>query len=232
MKEQPRTETMIPLVALGGSAGGLLAFIGIAAVAVPGDPHWLDRAILLGLRDPADLSDAVGPELLEKFFTDITALGGRAVLGLVGVLVAGFLALARQWASLGLVLVTLVGGSILSDTMKALFEQPRPDLVAHLVEVHSMSFPSGHATYSALAYLTFGTLLARAQPRTILKLYVMATAVFLTLLVGLSRVFLGVHYPSDVLAGWSLGAAWAMACWFVVEVAARHPALRGHEDRH
>ena len=219
--EVVRARTPVPLVGFGAVAGGLLGFVLLASTAATGDPHWLDRAILLGLRTPGDPADPVGPELVEKFVTDITALGGRSVLGLVGVLLAGFLALARQWWGLVLLLVTLVGGSVLSDAMKLLFERPRPDLVAHLVMVHSPSFPSGHATNSALACLTFGALLARALPGRMIKLYAVLCAIFMTMLIGFSRVFLGVHYPSDVLAGWCLGSAWAMSCWSVANFAMR-----------
>ncbi len=223
MKNEPtqlRSTAAFPLAALGAVVGGLLGFL-LLAGSIAGDLHWLDRLVLLGLRTPDDLSDPLGPELLERFLTDVTALGGRAVLGLVGVLVAGYLAILRQWGSIVLLVVTLVGGSALSDTIKMLFDRPRPDLVLHLVHVQSPSFPSGHATYAALAYLTFAALLARALHGQMVKAYVVSCALFLTLLIGFSRVYLGVHYPSDVLAGWCLGSAYAIACWYSVKLIAR-----------
>lgn len=218
-----RTPRGALLVGFGATAGGGALFLLIAS-GIGGDPHWLDRAILRALRS-GDPADPVGPYLVEKFFTDITALGGRSVLGLVAVLVALYLAILRQWASLALLLVTLVGGSLVGDATKAVFDRPRPDVVAHLVEVRSPSFPSGHATYSAVAWLTLGALLARAQPRRTLAAYVLGCAVFLTVLVGFSRVYLGVHYPSDVLAGWCLGAAWATGCWLAAGMMAER--MRG-----
>lgn len=209
-------------------AGGAALFLLIAS-GIGGDPHWLDRAILRGLRASADPADPFGPYLLERFLADVTALGGRAVLGLVGVMAALYLAILRQWASVALVVVTLVGGSVLGDAAKALFDRPRPDLVAHLVDVRSPSFPSGHATYAAVAWLTFGALLARTQRRRTLRLYVLGCAVFIAVLVGFSRVYLGVHYPTDVLAGWCLGAAWATACFLAARLVAERKG-RGRQE--
>jgi undecaprenyl-diphosphatase len=113
------------------------------------------------------------------------------------------------------VLVAIAGGVILSEGLKHLFARPRPELVAHMVEVQTASFPSGHAMLSAVTLLTLGALLARIQSRKRLKAYVIAIAILLTLLIGASRVYLGVHWPTDVLAGWCAGAAWAMACWLL-----------------
>jgi undecaprenyl-diphosphatase len=123
--------------------------------------------------------------------------------------------LARKRGAALLVLASVGGGALLSTLLKLSFERPRPDLVPHAVAVYTASFPSGHAMLSAVTYLTLGTLLARIQPRRRLRAYIVAVAVLLTLLVGTSRVYLGVHWPTDVLAGWCLGAAWAMLCWAV-----------------
>src|SRR5215510_15424411 len=98
------------------------------------------------------------------------------------------------------------GGLVVASLIKDLVARPRPDILMHSVYVSSFSFPSGHAMMSAVTYLTLGALTAREFKRPLLKAYVMALAVIVTLLVGLSRVYLGVHWPSDVLAGWSLGA--------------------------
>jgi undecaprenyl-diphosphatase len=112
-----------------------------------------------------------------------------------------------------LLAVSVGGGTLLSTLLKLGFDRPRPDLVAHLVDVRTLSFPSGHAMLSAVTYLTIGVLVARVSPKRRIKVYVTAVALVLTLAIGLSRVYLGVHWPTDVLAGWSIGAAWAMACW-------------------
>jgi undecaprenyl-diphosphatase len=121
----------------------------------------------------------------------------------------------RKWADATLMLVATIGGTLISEGLKVGFSRPRPDLVAHVVEVHSMSFPSGHAMLSAVTYLTVGALLARSQARTAERGYILGAAIVLTLLIGASRVYLGVHWPTDVLAGWCLGAAWALLCWIV-----------------
>jgi undecaprenyl-diphosphatase len=102
-------------------------------------------------------------------------------------------------------------------------ERPRPELVSHLVEVQTSSFPSGHATLSAVVYLTIGALLAREQKSRRTRLYVMTVAILMALLIGCSRVYLGVHWPTDVLAGWAIGSGWAMLCW----IAAWSAAARG-----
>jgi undecaprenyl-diphosphatase len=144
---------------------------------------------------------------------DLTSLGGHAVLVTLVLLVAGFLLLDGRRATAMLVLASSVGAALLSAGLKVLFARPRPDVVEHLVGVSTPSFPSGHALLSAAIYLTLGALLAREFPRPALQRYFMGVAVMLTLLIGLSRVYLGVHWPSDVLAGWCIGALWAWSCW-------------------
>ena len=101
---------------------------------------------------------------------------------------------------------------LLSTVLKISFNRPRPG-VPHLARVFTPSFPSGHATLSAVTFLTLGVLLARASRDRRLKIYFVALAIFLTVAVGISRVYLGLHYPSDVLAGWSIGSMWAILCW-------------------
>jgi undecaprenyl-diphosphatase len=105
-------------------------------------------------------------------------------------------------------------GTVVSNTLKYMLARPRPDFVAHVVDVSTMSFPSGHAMLSAVTYLTIGALLARDQTFSI-KVYVVAIAILLSVLVGISRVYLGVHYPTDVLAGWAIGGAWACIWWLI-----------------
>jgi undecaprenyl-diphosphatase len=147
---------------------------------------------------------------------DITAMGGYTVLVLMSAASIGYLALRKRWLSAVLIIISGVGGTVLNHLLKTHFERPRPDLVSHLVEVSTLSFPSGHAMSSAVMYLTLGVLLARSQSSRTLKTYILTLAVIITALVGISRVYLGVHWPTDVIAGWSLGAAWAMLCLLVV----------------
>ncbi|MBX6747828.1 MAG: phosphatase PAP2 family protein [Acetobacteraceae bacterium] len=209
-----RRELALPALLL-VIASAILAFGKLAIEVSEGETHSFDRTLLLAFRNPADPSDPLGPLWLEEAARDITSLGSTMVLMVVTLAVAGFLALARKRGAALLVLASVGGGALLSTLLKLGFERPRPDLVPHAVAVYTASFPSGHAMLSAVTYLTLGTLLARIQPRRRLRAYIVAIAVLLALLVGTSRVYLGVHWPTDVLAGWCLGAAWAMLCWAV-----------------
>lgn len=203
-------------------ACGLWVFVVVAGEMVEGDTHTLDEALLLALRNPADRTDPIGPAWLEVFGRDVTALGGFGLLGFITLAVAGFLELQGKRRAALFVLVAVAGGMALSVGLKSGFDRPRPDLVPHATLVVSPSFPSGHSMLSASVYLTLGALLARMQPSRPLKAYIIALAVLVTLAVGVSRVYLGVHWPSDVLAGWAAGASWAMICWTVVLWLQRH----------
>ncbi len=197
------------------AAGGLWAFVGIADEVGENETQAFDRALMLALRNPLDLADPIGPPWLEGVMRDVTALGSQFVLVFVTLSVVGFLLLLRKRAAAVLVFASVTGGAILGDLLKLAFERPRPDLVPHGAVVYTASFPSNHAMLSAVTYLTLGALLARFHARRALKFSFLGLAVILTALVGLSRVYLGVHWPTDVLAGWSAGAAWAMAVWLV-----------------
>ncbi len=174
-----------------------------------------DREILLALRKPEDLSDPVGPDWLQHAATDLTSLGGLSVLITLVAAIGGFLLLDGRRSTALLLLASSIGATVVSSGLKAMFSRPRPDVVEHLVGVSTPSFPSGHALLSAAIYLTLGALLAREFPGTALRRYFVAVAVILTLLIGMSRVYLGVHWPSDVVAGWCIGALWAWGCWLL-----------------
>jgi undecaprenyl-diphosphatase len=197
---------LLVLVALGW------AFFGLADEVMEGDTHALDRSILLAMRAAGDLSDPLGPPWVEEMGRDVTALGGIAVLSLVTVAVAGLLWLQGAARSAVLVVGAVVGGTLLSSFVKEVFDRPRPDLVPHEAAVYTASFPSGHSMMAAVTYLTLAALFARVQPKRRLKFYVLTVATIVTVAVGVSRVYLGVHWPTDVLAGWTAGAAWALAC--------------------
>jgi undecaprenyl-diphosphatase len=168
----------------------------------------LDRRILLALRS-GDLSDPVGPPWLERVAIDVTALGSHAVLVLLVLSMAGWLLLERRnRAALWLVLWA-AGAMLLNSVLKALFARARPDLVEHLVVVVTPSFPSGHALLSAAIYPMLASVTSRELARPALRRYPIALAVVLMLLIGISRIYLGVHWPSDVLAGWFIGSLWA-----------------------
>jgi undecaprenyl-diphosphatase len=204
-----------PLVSL--SACGLFTwgFVEIADGVLEGETHTLDSTILLAFRNPQNLSDPLGPGWLEEAARDITGLGGYAILTMLTAATVAYLHMVGKRGAALLVIVSVVGGAMLSDGLKLGFERSRPDLVPHATQVYTASFPSGHAMLSAVTFLTLGALLARIQKRRRTSTFIMTIAIIMTLMVGVSRVYLGVHWPSDVLAGWSVGAAWAALCWFV-----------------
>lgn len=202
------------LLAVGGLAAGIWTFAALADEVAEGDTGKLDRTLLLALRRPGDLQP-LGPPAIQDAARDITALGSIAVLGLLTAGASLFLALNGKNHMALFVCGSVGSGALVSTLLKDLFERPRPDLVPHAAYVSTSSFPSGHSMLSALTYLTLGALLARSQERKLLKAYFILGAVFVTVLVGFSRVYLGVHWPTDVLAGWTAGAVWALFCWLL-----------------
>jgi undecaprenyl-diphosphatase len=170
---------------------------------------WLLRA----LRSRTDPSDPLGPRWVEEVARDLTGLGGMAVLALITAASVCYLLMMRKRHAGMFVLAAVLGGLLLSTFLKEAFDRSRPDLVSHLSHVFTDSFPSGHSMMSALTYLTLGTLLARMHKDRHVQRFFLVTAILITLLVGISRVYLGVHWPSDVLAGWAFGAVWAALCW-------------------
>ena len=203
------------LLALVALAASIWVFAGIADEVMEGEQFAFDRAVLLFFRNPADPADPIGPDKLESMVRDVTAMGGTVILTFITLATAAFLALAGKRGSAAFVLAAIGGALVLSFAMKTGFERPRPDLVPHGAVVYTASFPSGHATGAAATYLTLGALLARFQPRRRLKIYLLSLAVFMTVCIGLSRIYLGVHWPTDVVAGWTLGSSWALFCWLV-----------------
>ena len=200
-------------IALGITAFGVLAFALIADETLEGETRGFDESILLALREPGDPTNPIGPAWLEHALLDITALGGYVILSMLVIGVAIYLIAAGKRGTALLVVGAVGSGTLLSETLKFGFARPRPDLMAHLAEVQSASFPSGHAMISAIAYLTLGVLLTRAHKQRRTKIIIMSYAILLTLMIGLSRIYLGVHWPTDVLAGWALGAAWSSLWW-------------------
>lgn len=207
-----RPSHLLWALGFGALAVGITLIIGFAIARYP---FGFDRGILLSFRDATDLSRPIGPDGLRLAMIDFTALGGRTVLTTIVAIAIGLLVIRRLWLTAGLVLAATLIGSILSAQAKLLFNRPRPELVDHLVDVRGLSFPSGHATNSAIIYLTLALLITQVVPGRATRRYIIAVAVFLTGIVGISRVYLGVHWPSDVLAGWSIGTCWALAWWFL-----------------
>lgn len=201
------------LAALFAIAALVLAFGHIAEEALEGDAAKFDQTVMLFFRNAGDLADPIGPPWLEEAARDLTALGSYIVLGIVTSAVVIYLFMTGQRIAALWVLAAVLGGVLLSNLLKLSFERPRPDFVPHAVRVFTSGFPSGHATLSAITYLTLGALLAGLHASMRFKVYFLGLAILLTLLVGISRIYLGVHYPTDVLAGWCIGAAWAALCW-------------------
>lgn len=220
-----------PLALLAVVAVLLLGFAHLASEVGEGETRGFDVAVMLALRTANDTARPIGPAWLAAAMLDLTALGGTAVLTLLTFVAAAYLLAARKAATALFVVFAVAGGSALNLLMKSGFDRARPDLVAHLVQAQSTSFPSGHAMNSAVVYLTLGALLARAVPERRLKLFIMAVGAGLTLIVGLSRVFLGVHWPTDVIGGWAVGASWAVLCWLVALFLQRRRAIESQPER-
>ncbi len=222
-----RTE-FVALAALLVAGVGVAAFMEIAGEVNEGDSQAFDQAVLSALRPYADdPARPWGPWWLKEAAGDVTALGGIAVLGLFALIVAAFLLIQRKWLSSLLLALGLAGGVALSEGLKAVFERERPPAAAQAVETINASFPSGHALLSTVFYLSVGVMLTRAFPRRRFKAFVLGVAILLALLVGLSRIYLGAHWASDVFAGWAVGAAWAMALW-LASYAVAHRQRRAH----
>jgi undecaprenyl-diphosphatase len=216
---------LLLLLALLALVGGVWGFVELADAVRAARTQRLDERILLALRNPADPAVPIGPRWLEEAGRDVTALGGPAVLTLMTAAVVGFLLLDGRFGAMWLVLLATSGGLLLSTLLKGLYDRPRPQVVPHLAQYSTTSFPSGHSMLSAVVYLTLGSLLARLVGPRRLKVYFLSVAVLLTGLVGTSRVYLGVHYPTDVLAGWTAGLSWAVLCWLIARYLQRRGAV-------
>lgn len=195
---------------------GVLAFIGIADEMSEGDSHAFDMAVLQALHpDAANPADPVGPFWLDHAAADLTALGSVAVLTTLALGAAGFLVLHRRWIEAVIIAVGFGGGLTISQVLKTFFGRERPPEIYRAAEILNASFPSGHALLSAVVFLTLGAMLAEAAKGGAARIYVMVVAIALVVVVGLSRIYLGVHWTTDVLAGWAAGGAWATACWLI-----------------
>ncbi|MDN2566988.1 phosphatase PAP2 family protein [Aquibium sp. A9E412] len=205
----------VPVAMLAVLAGGLFIFLEIADEVAEGEMRRIDEALFLMLRDPETL-ELLGPPWLEETAVEITALGGYPLIILAVGSVIGFLLVIGRWGPALYVFLSVGSGALISQTLKQYYGRPRPDLVEHLDPVHTASFPSGHALVTTVAYLTLGSLIMRLVDGWAVRVYVLAMALFVAAIVGLSRVYVGVHWPSDVAAGWAVGAAWASLTWLVV----------------
>ncbi|MFZ5719570.1 MAG: phosphatase PAP2 family protein [Pseudomonadota bacterium] len=206
------------LLALVLATGAVLSFLEIGDDVSEGDTHGIDRRIVLLFRNPQDLNDPLGSRNIEEAVRDVTALGGTTIVTMVTIL--GILAFAfhRRYRHAAVMAGAVLLAWLSSDITKMLFDRPRPDLVPHGAYVYSGSFPSGHSTLATATYLTLAMLVASLEPRRRTKALAYGLAGIVLVGVGLSRVYLGVHWPSDVLAGWCLGSAWALVAWVALRL--------------
>jgi undecaprenyl-diphosphatase len=198
------------------AVAGTWFFMWMASEVLDGDTQKFDGRLIRMMRQPSDLSVPIGPPWLHEAGRDLTALGGPAVMVIMITIVAGYLWLHRKYRAMWFALFATCGGLAVSLVLKSFFSRDRPTEVPHLSETMTSSFPSGHSMLSAVVYLTLGMLLTRVVNDRASKIYFLLVAMTLTFLVGMSRVYLGVHYPTDVLAGWTAGLVWALFCWMVM----------------
>jgi undecaprenyl-diphosphatase len=207
--------------------GAVIAFTALADVVSEGQVQSIDDSILLWLNAHANPT-------LDAAALEITALGGVAVVWMVILVSSVFLWQTRHHYSVLLLWVAVLGGNAINFTLKAEFDRPRPQLFEWRVPFapHS-SFPSGHSTTAVVLYATLAYLLARLEPSRTMRRLTLAVAGLVILLIGSSRVYLGVHHPSDVLAGFAVGLAWATFCALGIEAIrffrAKKPDVEEHE---
>lgn len=210
---------------------GILLLAGVAllwwltSLVLDNHTEAFDEYLIQKFRNPANPADPFGPPAFEEAARDITGLGGYTVLTGLTISVVICLGLSGKHHAGWLLLGATVGGLVVMRVMKLLIDRPRPDLVPHLSHVASPSYPSGHAMLSAVVYLTLGAMLGLIVNRRPIRIFAVALALLLTILIGSSRVYLGVHYPSDVLGGWIAGFVWAVICWIVTRLLQRRGAV-------
>lgn len=175
----------------------------------------LERSMLLALRVANDLSDLIGPGWFEEAVAELTALGGFTIITLVTIFAVAILTMLGHGSAALYLAVVLGSATIVSNGLKLFFERQRPDIVPHIDRTFTASFPSGHAMMSMVTWLTIAAVTIRFVPRHELRILIVVSAILLSILIGASRVYLGVHWPTDVLAGWCAGLFWACGCWLM-----------------
>jgi|KBSSwiStaDraftv2_1062776.scaffolds.fasta_scaffold11068_4 undecaprenyl-diphosphatase len=198
------------LAAIVAAGAAILTFLKLSGEVGENETATFDRTVLLWFRAPGHPADPIGSHTLEEAMRDVTTLGGFTYLTLITVVAVASLLFFRKPRQAVVLAVTVCLAEVSSDVLKIFYERPRPTLVPHGVYVYSHSFPSGHSTLSAATYLTLAAILSSLDRRRPFKAFVFALAILMTAGVGVSRVYLGVHWPTDVLGGWTLGAAWAL----------------------
>jgi len=194
---------------------GIAGFLIIAGIVMKGATDNIDLQILRSLRNPLHPWKPIGPDWLFESMRDITSLGGATIVFIITLIASGYFLIKKEYTLLILILVATIGGAFLDLGLKDFYGRVRPSIFPKLIEVKTYGFPSGHSMMSTIVYLSLASLMIRVQGHRLYKIYVISVALFLTFIIGISRIYLGAHYPTDVLAGWSLGLAWASLCWYV-----------------
>ena len=208
----------------------IVAFFVLAELVSRGITQAWDQATILSLRSGGNIADPIGPAWMEEAGRDVTALGSYIVLVFLVASATGFLALLGRWRLVGLLAASVIGGMVISALLKFGFDRPRPD-IPHSARVFTASFPSGHATLSTVVFLVIGGLLTRTTEDPQIRSYFVSLSIILTVAVGFSRLYLGVHYPTDVLVGWLVGGAWALGCWTIAsKLEAKSSAVASTRD--
>lgn len=198
-----------------------LLFAAVAVVVTAGFSEAIDRELLLAFRAPGDPSDPWGPAWFEEAAAEITTLGGYTILSVVVAVVSGTLLILRKFEATVFLLAAVGTGSIVSTLAKQVFDRARPALVDHLDPTFTSSFPSAHAMVSAFTWMTLVAIASRFVESPALRGFLISGAIVICVVVGISRVYLGVHWPSDVVAGWFFGGGWAGLCWLTANRFAR-----------
>jgi len=195
----------------------IFTFIIIAVLVSKNITNNLDYFVLLSFRNPVNKYLPIGPSWLLDFFKDATSLGGLTIVALISVITVGILIITHRRFVLRVFLISVILGGVSDLILKEIFSRQRPSVVLHLVQVNTFGFPSGHATMSVVIYFSIVLIVIYSGVNKKLKTYLLWTAVFLVLIIGISRIYLGVHYPTDILAGWSLGMFWISIEWILIK---------------
>ncbi len=209
---------------------GACLFALVAVLVRSGQTLYVDDLLLTSMRNPAHMDLPVGPSILLNAARDITAMGDFTILATITIMTLGYCLMTRYYTAFFMVFAAVNTGDLLMVVLKDIFKRHRPEIVPHLVAAAYTSFPSGHAMMSAIVYLTIGAILARIEPRKKVKVYLLAVFSLLPLVIGMRRVYLGVHYPSDVIAGWLAGITWGTLCAALVLTVSQKIKTGAHEQ--